>query len=212
MQTEPEHEKLIRPPPAYMEYPSDLLANMKFRRMSLSERGLWQTMRLECWVNKILPKNPEEIAHVLNLQFQDVEANLTSRVLGFFVENEEGLYCKELEEYRVNQIARKARLSSGGKKGGETTQKLNRQLRATLQAKVQGYPEGRLKPLSGDEMSGDEMKGEESPIRDYSTDENLPSETNDEWISDYENSSTEVENQRGVSRFKPKGSNVFQKR
>jgi hypothetical protein len=65
-----------------------------------------------------------------------------------------------------------------------------------------GYPEGMLKPLSGDEMSGDEMKGEESPIRGYSTDENLSSETNDEWIREYENSSTEVENQTGVSRFK----------
>jgi len=211
MQTEPEHEKLIRPPPAYMEYPSDLLANMKFRRMSLSERGLWQTMRLECWVNKTLPKNPEEIAFVLNLPLQEVQANLTSGVLGFFAENEEGLYCQELEEYRVNQIARKARLSSGGKKGGETTQKLNRQLRATLQAKVQGYPEGRLKPLRGEERNGDEMQGEESSIRDYLKDEDLPNETNDEWISDFENSSTEVENQRGISRFKSTGSNVFQK-
>ena len=197
MQTESQYKKHLRPPPAYLEYPSDLLANMKFRRMSLPERGLWQTMRLECWVNKTLPKNPEEIAFVLNLPLQEVQANLTSGVLGFFAENEEGLYCQELEEYRVNQIARKARLSSGGKKGGETTQKLNRRLRATLQAKVQGYPEGRLKPLSGDEM-----KGEESPIRGYSTDENLSSETNDEWIREYENSSTEVENQTGVSRFK----------
>lgn len=212
MQTESHYKKHLRPPPAYLEYPSDLLANMKFRRMSLPERGLWQTMRLECWVNKMLPKNPEEIAFVLNLPLQEVQANLTSGVLGFFVENEQGLYCKELEEYRVNQLQRQIALSQGGKKGGEKTQQKNRDMQAISQGKVQGYPEGRLKPLRGDEMNGDEMQGEESSIRDYSTDEDLPIETNDEWISDFENSSTEVENQKGISRFKSTGSNVFQKR
>lgn len=106
MQTESNYKKHLRPPPAYLEYPSDLLANMKFRRMSLPERGLWQTMRLECWVNKTLPKNPEEIALVLNLPLNEVQANLTSGVLGFFVENEEGFYCKELEEYRADQLHR----------------------------------------------------------------------------------------------------------
>ena len=212
MQTESHYKKHLRPPPAYLEYPSDLLANMKFRRMSLPERGLWQTMRLECWVNKTLPKNPEEIALVLNLPLNEVQANLTSGVLGFFVENEEGFYCKELEEYRADQLHRQNALSRGGKKGGEKTQQKNRDMQAISQGKVQGWPEGKLKPLRGNEMSGDEMQGEESPIRNSSTGGNLPNETHDEWISDFENSSTEVENQRGVSRFKSKVSNVFQKR
>ena len=180
--------------------------------MSLPGRGLGPTMRLECLVNKTLPKNPEEIALVLNLPLNEVQANLTSGVLGFFVENEGGFYCKELEEYRADQLHRQNALSRGGKKGGEKTQQKNRDMQAISQAKVQGNPEGRLKPLRGDEMNGDEMQGEESSIRDYSTDEDLTSETHDEWISDFENSSTEVENQRGVSRLKSKVSNVFQKR
>jgi len=164
--------------------------------MSLPERGLWQTMRLECWVNKTLPKNPEEIAFVLNLPLHEVQANLTSGVLGFFVEIEGGLFCKELEEYRANHLQRQTAQSRGGKKGGEKTQQKNRDTKAISQAKVQGYPEGRLKPLRGDEMNGDEMPGEESPIRNYSAEEDSPSEAHHEWISDFENSSIEGENQK----------------
>ena len=53
-----------RPPPAFQEYASDTLANIEFRLLSLPERGLRATMRLECWVNVYVPANPQELAKI----------------------------------------------------------------------------------------------------------------------------------------------------
>ena len=57
-----------RDAPAYQGYASDWLANRKWRLMSLGERGLLDTMRKECWVNRSVPSNVEEIAKIFNLQ------------------------------------------------------------------------------------------------------------------------------------------------
>ena len=61
-----------RPPPAFQEYASDTLANIEFRLLSLPERGLRATMRLECWVNIYVPANPQELAIILNLNISDI--------------------------------------------------------------------------------------------------------------------------------------------
>ena len=67
-----------RDAPAYQEYASDWLANRKWRLMSLGERGLLDTMRKECWVNRSVPSNIEEIAKIFNLQEDEVSKCLTS--------------------------------------------------------------------------------------------------------------------------------------
>lgn len=42
-------------PPAYQEYAADMLSNRHFRMMTLQQRGLLYTLRLECWVNGSVP-------------------------------------------------------------------------------------------------------------------------------------------------------------
>ncbi len=53
-----------RKAPAYQEYAATIMAQLSFRTMSLQDRGLLYTMRLECWVNMRLPNNHNDLAKV----------------------------------------------------------------------------------------------------------------------------------------------------
>jgi hypothetical protein len=65
-----------REPPAFQEYPASILAERNFRLMSLPERGLLFTIRLECWVNGSVPSLPDELAKYLGLNPTDVDKKI----------------------------------------------------------------------------------------------------------------------------------------
>jgi uncharacterized protein YdaU (DUF1376 family) len=134
-----------RPAPAFQEYASDMLANARYRTMSLAERGLLDTMRRECWVNGSIPKDPNDLADLLGKPAGEVNLNLSMKVLHFFREQNDKLICPELDSYRANLADKKQRMSEGGSKGGKVTQQQNKAAKATLKAM--------LKPLSGGELS-----------------------------------------------------------
>ena len=112
----------VRRPPAYQEYASDVLANETFSDMTLAERGLWLTMRLQCWVNDTVPADPQELARVLHLEHEAVKMALTPRVKSFFAEHADRpdrLICSELDRYRVGMERRRQIKSEAGKKGAD---------------------------------------------------------------------------------------------
>lgn len=162
----------FRPPPAYQEYASDMLANMQYRMMSLSERGLLDTMRRECWVNKKVPMQEEELASYLGIDGVEIKACLTPRVLSFFIDRANFLICAELEQYREVLIERHQKMAAGGQKGGEVTQKKHKSSKATLEATT--------KPLSRDEMSGDDVGRNEK----QSLGRGITTQEMDEWVHD----------------------------
>ena len=155
----------MRPPPSYQEYASDLLANRHYMLMSLSEHGLFDVMRKQCWVNKSVPIDKEHMAKIIGCKVSEVEANLSPHVLHFFIEKDGEYICPELDDYRYNLEERHRRISEGGKKGGEITQ-----------AKNKGRLKGNLKALSRNERSGDDLKREEI--------ESLESDVNENSLSD----------------------------
>ncbi|WP_374591443.1 hypothetical protein [Aquabacterium sp.] len=105
-----------REPPAYQEYAANMLANADFRSMSLAERGLLYTIRLECWANKRLPADPEKLSRFLGSPQGEVTAALNA--LASFVEvRGDFIVCPELDSYREHLEQRKAKQSAGGKKG-----------------------------------------------------------------------------------------------
>jgi uncharacterized protein YdaU (DUF1376 family) len=161
----------LRPAPCYQEYASDILANREFRLMGFAERGLLWHMRLECWVNKSLPVSVEDLAKTLGMKTEDILNSLSPRVLEFFKQDERGFYSAELEAYRENYLAKRAKLSESGKRGGRTTQSKQRQAKATIEAS--------LKPLSGDESSRYEKRGKELTKEEFSSEDK-------EWVADYE--------------------------
>ena len=161
-----------RPAPAFQEYASDMLANARYRSMSLAERGLLDTMRRECWVNGSIPKEPNELADCLGKPVDQININLSMKVLHFFRELNDQLVCPELDAYRANLADKKQRMSEGGRRGGKSTQQQIKVAKATLKAG--------LKPLSRNELSGGELSGGEK----QSLGKNITAEEMSEFVSE----------------------------
>jgi hypothetical protein len=166
-------KKPLRKAPAYQEYAADVLANAQFRLMTLSERGLLDTIRRECWVNGSVPMQPTHMAKYLGFTEIEISKNLTRSVLSFFDVAEDGnLRCPELDLYREMLNTRHKALSDGGGAGGRKTQE---NIRSRLKA------EARLEPLSKDEDSSDEVRGEKFINGDKGI---------REWLEDYDKNTT----------------------
>ena len=102
-----------RKAPAYQEYAANILAQLPFRTITLQDRGLLWTMRMECWVNKQLPNNPNVIAKAFGLPVDEVVSSLPA-VMPFFRIEGDFIICPELEDYRIHINERKQKQSQGG--------------------------------------------------------------------------------------------------
>ena len=176
-----------RPPPAFQEYASDTLANMDFRLLSLSERGLRTTMRLECWVNRYVPANPQDLATILNLNAAEVEKAFTKRLLSFFSQKGDTLFCQDLEDYREVLLNRRLAQSEGGRSGGKKTQKIIKESRTQVASSLQAQPQSNLQ-ANVKVLRREEERGEESSKR-----QQLNEELN-EWLEDYSSEDSIFEN------------------
>jgi hypothetical protein len=182
------NKTVCRPAPAYQEYASDILANRSYRAMSLAERGLWDTIKKECWVNGSVPSHKPELAKYLGLPLENVIELMTPNLMTSFKVVDSDLICPELDGYRLQIEDRRQRQSVGGKNGGKKAQSNRRnENEASLEARV--------KPLSRDETSRNEQKRRES------SKENLSMEEHKEWIEDYENVKPPSPNDR-LNQFK----------
>ena len=86
-------------------------AKTQYRVLSLSERGLLYTLKLECWVNREMPSDPATLARVLGFDAADVAAALP-QVLPFFAIEGPALTCPELDDYRAHIDGRREALRS----------------------------------------------------------------------------------------------------
>ena len=119
-----------RDAPAYQEYAATILAQLPFRTMTLQDRGLLYTMKLECWVNVRLPHNHSDLTKVLGLTVAEVAGSLAS-VMPFFEVVGGFIISPELENYRAHLEERKSKQSHGGKRGSAITNgKRNRPAKA----------------------------------------------------------------------------------
>ena len=110
-----------RNPPAYQEYAATILSDKNFRLMTLEERGLLYTMRLECWANLELPSDEVELAKYLSFNPADVQKALSPRVKSFFDVKNGMYFSPELENYRNHLNERKEKQSQGGRRGANIT-------------------------------------------------------------------------------------------
>jgi len=121
-----------------------MLSDVRFRLMTLQEKGLLYIMRLECWVNRGLPDNPSILAKVLGLDPAEVKAALPAVMPFFAVEN--GLiFSPELEAYRAHLEQARIRMIEGGKRGADKTNATRkRKKRQGIAATPSGTPSGTL--------------------------------------------------------------------
>lgn len=112
-----------RKPPAYQEYASELLANKHFRLMSLAERGLLYTLKLECWANNTVPIKTEALSKYLGLTLNEVAEAFSEEVKAFVAINGDDLTIPELDDYRKHLTEIREKQSTGGKSGASITNK-----------------------------------------------------------------------------------------
>lgn len=93
------HSTQNRPAPAYQEYAASMMSRIEYRTLTLAQRGLLYTMRLECWVNHGLPEHTTTLARVLGYDAAEIAAELPS-VMPFFAVEDGEIVCPELENYR----------------------------------------------------------------------------------------------------------------
>lgn len=165
-----------RPPPAFQEYASSMMAKTQYRIMSLAARGLLYSMRLECWVNHELPSDPDILAKVLGFPPADVRTALPS-VMSFFSDQNGVITCPELDDYRNHLAGINAKKSEGGKKGAATT---NSKKKSPATVAGQGIEDGSGKPRVSRDISRDSLVKSSSvkssstqpPKREFSQDGN----------------------------------------
>lgn len=164
-----------RPAPAYQEYASDILANRSYRAMTLAQRGLWDTIRKECWVNGCVPSSIPELAKYLGLDLNEVTKLMDSKLMFWFKIINDDLRCPEIDSYRLKIENRRQSMSEGGRNGGKKSQENRRK-------KVEATLEGRVKHLSRDELNRDELSWKEF------SKENVDMREHSAWIDEFQNS------------------------
>lgn len=161
----------MRDVPYFPCYAANLIANRQYRLMSPIERGLWITLYLECWPNSMIPSDPKELSLYIGWSEADVLKGLTKNVLNFFKEKDGLLFNVELEEYRTEILARRAKQSEGGKKGAQI--KKGRKVANS----PEGLPEGSLSQVNLVQISSNQFI-DKSDTTSHS-----------EWLKDYESDS-----------------------
>ncbi len=151
----------LRPPPAYQEYASDLLIDRNYRSMSLAERGLVHTLRLELWISRTLPGDTTKLAELLRFPLADIESAFTTRVGAFFEITEHAITCPELDRQKAKLERRRQRQSEGGVIGGQKTQERLRGAQGNSESYFEGYLEGYPEVRNKSEFSRDEQSTNE---------------------------------------------------
>ena len=133
-----------RTAPAYQEYAANLIARLEYRTLTLPQRGLLYSMRLECWVNQYLPESPSVLARILGFDVAEVAAELPY-IMTFFAVEGGRIYAPDLEAYRQHVERIRERQAQGGKVGAAKTNA--RKLAASVDSSGSSDPSGN--PSSG---------------------------------------------------------------
>lgn len=188
-----------RKPPAYQEYASAMLASKSFKLMSLVERGLLFTMRLECWENKDVPSDTKDLAKYLGCDYQEINSAMTTNLMSFFTKKDNTLISDELENYRRHLEEIKIKQQQGGKAGAAITNGKNKRLKES--AIVNSSNDVQLKSAAQESQ----LTRQDSRVslvklnqEQLSQDQFLVSDDKDPWIAEYDRAeSNEYESIRG---------------
>ncbi len=125
-----------REPPAYQEYASTIMAKRAFKLMTLAERGLLYTIRLECWVNQRIPNNTIELAKCLGFSEPEMQEAMTPNIKAFLQETGMDYVCPDLEEYRKHLAEIRQKKAEGGRQGALKTNAQRRANRDSIDSQV----------------------------------------------------------------------------
>jgi hypothetical protein len=180
-----------REPPAYLEYAAAMLVKIEYLTMRLPERGLFDTMRRWCWVNKGLPGRHDLLAKVLGVTEQEIDDYLPA-VMPFFSVSEGLIFCPELEDYRKHLEDRKEKQSRGGKTGSALTNKKRYGAKARTDTDVTSTSSSTLKaPRQLTRRGQVESLIQPNPIQTNQPQSLEKEVVNDTWLDGYDAASNE---------------------
>jgi uncharacterized protein YdaU (DUF1376 family) len=105
--------------PAFQFYPGDYLSSSKVQRMSMTERGIYQTLLSFQWLDGSLPTDLARLASMVGMKHRQFERMWTKGALSECFIVREGRFINErLESEREKQQAFRDRQSANGKTGG----------------------------------------------------------------------------------------------
>ena len=114
--------------PAYQEYPADILNNETFMQLSMAQRGLLWTLRMYCWKNETIPAGRSHLAKLVGIsEIQSSKLFEDGKIDKFFeyeIDKKTGnltgrMFNTDLEAYRKEKIAARAKRSNSGKLGAD---------------------------------------------------------------------------------------------
>ena len=164
--------------PYFPCYAANIIASKEYRLMSLLERGLWISMYLECWPNKLVPSDTRELAKYLGFDEHEVLKAKTKNLMTFFLLKDGNIVHPELELYREEILLRRSKQSKGGKDGAN---------KRYGKGKPISQPIGSLVYINSDQVNSSQVNSSQSLDREII---NPLSKENEEWIDDYENAKT----------------------
>jgi uncharacterized protein YdaU (DUF1376 family) len=152
---------MTKPVPYFPLYAANLIASRPYRLMSLSERGLWITIMMECWVNGSVPSNFSDMSKFLGVTNQELETCFSNIHSSFFEVEGDRLFSKELEEYRQGYMERREKQKEGGKLGVLRKKEKNGRKRDAEGSvgSPQGKPEGALTYINLDQIKSNQLLG-----------------------------------------------------
>ena len=158
--------------PAFQFYASDMMADWRWRCMSLAERGLLISMYTECWVNGSVPSNLNELSGVLGFQESELQHLLTARVMAFFVVDNAEMTAPIIDKCKNTYLENRRKKANAGRKGGQTTQSKLREMHQSNSSN-KGSSDAKAHRV---EMSGVEESKSES----------IENNIDDEFVNDYD--------------------------
>jgi uncharacterized protein YdaU (DUF1376 family) len=172
-----------RKPPSFQEYAAAMMANINWRLMSLAERGLFQTMRYECWENGCVPADPAMLARIISQPEDEVRAALPA-VMPFFESREGILTCTELEKYRAYRTAIREAQSAGGKASADSKKSTTKTPKPKGQKDSASNLQATSKsPASNLQVCRQEQTRPEQQSQNQSVEKGVDPEP---WVSDYD--------------------------
>ena len=172
--------------PYFPYYASNIIADKRYRLMSMQERAVWISIYTECWPNGAVPADPESLAKYLGFPVEQVKTGLTENVLSFFKAINGELISPQLEEYWGKQTKRRHKQSEGGKKGV----KAKRDKALSAQGQPSGTPQGQPigEPEGTPQGSLNTLKS--NSIKSNSVFKEVNSD--DPWLKEYDAASNET--------------------
>ena len=163
-----------------------MMANIHWRLMSLAERGLFQTMRYECWENDCVPADPAMLARIIGQPEDEVRAALPA-VMPFFASQGEMLTCIELEKYRAYRTSIREAQSAGGKASADAKKSTPKTPKPKGQKDSASDLQATSKsPASNLQVCRPEKQRPEQQSQKQSVEKGVDP---DPWVSDYEKAS-----------------------